>query len=98
MNFTEAANEVVNWASNNVVGALMVAAVFSGAAAIAFVRLRDHFTPPTPTAFDDPKIKASLLTLFGGGHEQSIVGINWTTMSILLSMYVKGMHRRADNG
>ena len=46
----------------------------------------------------DPKIKASLLILFGGGNEKDIAAVNWTKLSILLSMYVKGMHRRADNG
>jgi hypothetical protein len=51
------------------------------------------------THIDDSKIRASLLTLDGVGYgEQGITGLSPTTLFILLGMYVKGMHRRADNG
>jgi hypothetical protein len=57
--FAAAANEVLNWVPNNIEASLAIGAVFTAVATIAYLRLRDHFARPTPTAFDDPKIRAS---------------------------------------
>ena len=60
-------------------------------------------TPPNDRAafafthIDDLKIRDSLRTLYRTGHGQNIGEIDWDTLRILLNVYVRGMHRRADH-
>jgi hypothetical protein len=59
MNFTAAANEAANWASTHVGGSCAIAAGFAACAVLTYNFAKPYFARPTPTGFDDPKVKAS---------------------------------------
>lgn len=61
MNFSAAANEIVNWVANpdHIGGDLALLAGFVACAVLTYNFAKPYFARPTPTTFDDPAVKAS---------------------------------------